>query len=95
MISRKDLFNNVNNSINNLTEEEIKRGEKILKKLDKKTKKVAYKGRDIVHFPFFVRPTLGTVNYVVDRLEGLGYDVQVHDHDGGHYINIYLNKSWH
>lgn len=95
MISRKDLFNSVDNSVNNLTKEEIKHGEKILKKLDKKTKEVAYRGRGLVHFPFFIRPTLGTVKYVVDRLENLGYDVQVHDGDTGYYINIYLNKGWH
>lgn len=91
MISRKDLCNNVNNSINNLTQEEIKHGEKILKLMDKKVKKVAYSGRDLVHFPFLIRPTLGTVKYVVDKLENLGYDVQVQDHDGGYSINIYLN----
>ncbi|ARM69261.1 hypothetical protein vBSauS24_120 [Staphylococcus phage vB_Sau_S24] len=93
MISRKDLINRVNNSINNPTDEEIKHGEKILKKLDKGVKEVAYRGGDLVHFPFFIRPTLGTVKYVIDRLENLGYDVQVHDGDAGHYINIYLNKG--
>ncbi|BDA82424.1 hypothetical protein [Staphylococcus phage vB_SsapH-Golestan-105-M] len=90
MISRKDLFNRVNNSINNPTDEEIKHGEKILKKLDKKVKRVAYKNRDIVDFLFFVRPTLGTVKYVIDMLENLGYDAQVHDNDAGYYITIYL-----
>lgn len=90
MISRKDLINRVNNSINNPTDEEIKHGEKILKKLDKKVKRVAYKDRDIVDFPFFVRPTLGTVKYVIDMLENLGYDAQVHDNDAGYYITIYL-----
>lgn len=50
MISKKDLCNSVNNSINNPTDEEIKHGEKILKKLDKKVKKVAYKGGDFVQF---------------------------------------------
>lgn len=90
MISRKALFNRVDNSINNPTEEEIKHGEKILKKLDKKTKEVAYRGGDLVNFNFFIRPTLGTVKYVIDRLENLGYDAQVHDNDAGHYISIYL-----
>ena len=90
MISREELYNNVESSINNLATKEIKHGEKLLKKLDKEVKKVAYKGRDVVHIPLFTRPTLGTINYVVDRLEGLGYDVQVHDHDGGYSINIYL-----
>lgn len=32
MISKKDLCNSVNNSINNPTDEEIKHGEKILNK---------------------------------------------------------------
>lgn len=50
MISKKDLCNSVNNSINNPTDEEIKHGEKILKKLDKNVKKVAYKGGDFVQF---------------------------------------------
>lgn len=90
MISRKDLFNSVNNSVNNLTEEEIKHGEKILKKLDKKVKEVAYRGGYLVNFTFFIRPTLGTVKYVIDRLENLGYDAEEFDNDAGHYINIYL-----
>lgn len=90
MISRKDLFNRVNNSINNPTEEEIKHGEKILKKLDKKVKKVAYNGGDLAQFSFIIQPTLGTVNYVINKLEELGYNAQEHNNDAGHYISIYL-----
>ena len=91
MISKKDLCNSVNNSINNPTDEEIKRGEKILKKLDKKVKKVAYKGGDFVQFFFIIQPTLGTVNYVMSKLENLGYTAHEYYNDAGHYISIYLD----
>lgn len=92
MISREELCNDVNNSINNPTDEEIKHGEKILKKLDKKVKKAAYEDRDLAQFSFIIQPTLGTINYVMSKLENLGYTAHEHNNDAGHYISIYLNK---
>lgn len=92
MISREELYNDANN-IYTLTYKEVKKGDKILKALDREVKKVAYKGGDLVRLSFFIKPTENTFRYVINKLKRLGYDARVYYNDLGHYIYIFIYST--
>lgn len=89
MISRDELYKDINNTYT-LTYKEVRRGEKILKMLDREVKKVAYKGGHLVRLSFIIKPTENTFSYVINKLRSLGYDARVYYNDVSHYIYIYL-----